>query len=79
MTRIVDPEGRVTLPPQFHSGDVVELKVNGEDEVLLRRRKTADAGSEKPRLVHLEDGFTVFVGGPKITTEDVKRMLEDFP
>ena len=79
MTRIVDLEGRVTLPPQFHSGDLVELKLNGEDEVILRRAKAAPPTISVKRLVRLEDGFTVFVGGPNISSEDVKRLLEDFP
>ena len=77
MTRIVDSEGRITLPPTFHAGDVVEVEARGKDEVMLKRTKSV--ASSKPHLVQLDDGFTVIAGGPPITNEDVKRALEDFP
>jgi hypothetical protein len=79
MTRTIDLKRRLVLPDHFHSGDVVEIETEGEDVVIVRRMKAAERSRSRPRLVRRKDGSTVFVGGPPVNAEIVKRLLEDFP
>ena len=73
MTTTVDEKRRAVTP--FKPGDVLEIEQQGPDVVVLKRRKQADRA--RPRLVR-RNGRLVFVGEP-ITTEEVARLLEDFP
>ena len=73
MKTTVDQEHRAVTP--FQPGDVLEVEQQSPDVVVLKRTKQA-AGA-KAKLVQ-RDGRLVFVG-EEITTEDVKRSLEDFP
>ena len=79
MTRTIDPKRRLVLPDHFHAGDVVEIETEGEDVVIIRRMKAVKRRPHKMRLVRRRDGSTVIAGGPGITSEDVKRIMEDFP
>ena len=73
MTTTVDQKRRAVIP--FKPGDVLEVEQPSPEVVVLRRTKPAE--SPRPRLVRRE-GRLVFVGEP-ITTEEVKKLLEDFP
>jgi len=59
---------------ELKPGDVLEIEQQGPDVIVLKRKS---AKSAKPKLVRRK-GRLLFVGEP-ITTEDVKRLLEDFP
>ena len=73
MRTTVDQEHRAVIP--FQPGDVLEIEQPSPDVVVLKRTKHAE--NSKASLVR-QDGRLVFVGEP-ITTEEVKRLLEDFP
>jgi hypothetical protein len=73
MTTTVDQKHRAVTP--FKPGDVLEIEQPSADVVVLKRTKQA-AGA-RPKLVR-RNGRLVFVG-EATTTEEVKRLLEDFP
>ncbi len=73
MTTTVDQKHRTVTP--FKPGDVLEIEQQSPDVVVLKRTK--QAANAKPRLVR-RNGRLVFVG-EAATTEEVKRLLEDFP
>ena len=59
----------------FKPGDVLEIEQQSPDVVVLKRTKQAEGA--RPKLTR-RNGRLVFVGEP-ITTEEVKRLLQDFP
>lgn len=71
MKTTVDESRRVVLP--FQPGDVLDMERNGPDTIILKRVNVA---AELPRLV-LENGELVGIGGTQVTTDDVRRMIED--
>ena len=73
MTTTVDQKHRAVIP--FKPGDVLEVEQQSPDVVVLKRSKPA--ASTRPKLVR-RNGRLVFVGEP-ITTEEVNRLLENFP
>jgi len=73
MTTTVDQKHRAVIP--FKPGDVLEIEQQSPDVVVLKRRNKGNC--TKARLVRRK-GRLVFVGEP-ITTDEVKRLLEDFP
>jgi len=73
MTTTVDQKHRVVIP--FNPGDVLEIEQQSPDVVVLKRTKLA--ANAKPKLVR-KNGRLVFVGEPT-TTEEVNKLLEDFP
>jgi hypothetical protein len=73
MTTTVDGKHRAVTP--FQPGDVLEVEQQSADVVVLKRTKQAQTGKAK---LERRNGRLVFVGEP-ITTDDVKKMLEDFP
>ena len=79
MTRLIDDKRRLVMPANFKAGDAVDVAADGTDTLIIRRMKPALKVNKKIRLVRKKDGWSVLVGGPRLTTEDVKRMLEDFP
>lgn len=75
MTTTLDDKRRAVIKA-FQPGDVIEIEPQGADAVLLRRMKPV-AKKDKPRLVRRKSGDLVFVGGAPVSSEEVKRMLED--
>ena len=76
MKATVDSKRRALLPQNFHPGDVVDLEMQGADTVIVRLLKPV----ARPSLRLVNDGASlVFVGGPRIDDEDVRRLLEDDP
>ena len=73
MTTTVDQKRRAVTP--FLPGDVLEIEQKSPDVVVLKR--TRQAKCVKPKLVRRK-GRLVFVGQP-ITSEEVRKSLEDFP
>ena len=73
MTTTVDQEQRAVTP--FRPGDVLEIEQQSPDVVVLKRTKQAEGA--RPKLTR-RNGRLVFVGEP-LTTEEVKRLLQDFP
>jgi hypothetical protein len=73
MTTTVDQKHRAVTP--FKPGDVLEIEQQGPDVLVLKRTKQA-AGT-RPRLVR-RNRRLVFVGDAT-TTDEVNRLLEDFP
>ena len=74
MTTTVDQRRRAVLP--FRPGDVLEVEKQTEDVIVLRRMKAAVG--PRPKLVRRR-GRLVFAGGAAISSEEVKRILEEFP
>jgi len=73
MTTTVDQKHRAVTP--FKPGDVLEIEQQSPDIVVLKRTKQAAVA--RPKLVR-RNRRLVFVG-EAMTTEEVKRLLEDFP
>ena len=59
----------------FRPGDVLEIEQQSPDVVVLKRMRRARGA--RPKLIHRK-GRLVFVGEP-ITTEEVNKLIEDFP
>lgn len=59
------------------SGDRFDVQVTPEGKVVLTRPELADQ-PESVRLVK-KDGYTVARGTRRITQEQVRRALEEFP
>ena len=77
---IVDNKRRIVLPRHFRKGDVVQVEQESADTLIVRRMKAAPIpAKERPRLVRRKDGTTVFVGGPPVNSDIVRKLLEDFP
>ena len=74
MTTTLDAKQRAVIKA-FHPGDVLKVESQGADVVVLRRMKPAT--DPKPKLVRKKSGDLVFEGGRRVSSEDVKRMLED--
>jgi hypothetical protein len=73
MTTTVDQKHRAVTP--FKPGDVLEIEHQSPDVVVLKRTK--QAASARPKLVR-RNRRLVFVG-EAIRTEEVHKLLEDFP
>jgi hypothetical protein len=73
MTTTVDGKHRAVTP--FEPGDVIEVEQQSPDIVVLKRTKHAHIAHAR---LERRNGRLVFVG-EAITTDDVKRLLEDFP
>jgi bifunctional DNA-binding transcriptional regulator/antitoxin component of YhaV-PrlF toxin-antitoxin module len=73
MTTTVDQRHRAVTP--FKPGDVLEIEQRSPDVVVLKRTKQAVCA--RPKLVR-RNRRLVFIGGAT-TTEEVNRLLEDFP
>ena len=73
MTTTVDQKHRAVTP--FKPGDVLEIEQQGPDVLVLKRTK--QAASTRPKLVR-RNRRLVFVG-EAATTDEVTRLLEDFP
>lgn len=74
VTTTIDDRHRAVLK-MFQPGDVAQIEQDGPDVVILRRMKPVE--KKKPRLV--KRNGELFSDGPRLTNEDVKRMLEDEP
>ncbi|MBA4148205.1 MAG: hypothetical protein H0X66_08815 [Verrucomicrobia bacterium] len=74
VTTTVDERHRAVLKA-FDPGDVLDIEQVGSDVVVLKSMKPAQL--PKPKLVRNKQGDLVFVGGKRITNEDVRRMIED--
>ena len=74
MKATIDSKRRAVLPSTFRPGDVVDLDPVGADTVIVRLLRPAP----RPRLRLVKRGKSVvLLGGPKVTDEDVRRLLED--
>ncbi len=79
MTQLIDDKRRLVMPSNFRPGDAVRVETTNQDTLVIRRMKPLPKPNKKIRFVRQKDGWSVLPGGPKLTTEDVKRILEDFP
>jgi len=76
MTTTLDAKKRAVLSP-FSAGDIVQIEPQSEDVLVLRRMRAVAGREFKPRVVRRKNGDLVVRGGKPITTDEVKRMLED--
>lgn len=76
MTTTLDSKKRAVIVP-FSAGDVIQIEPQSDDVLVLRRMKPALDKQFKPRVVRRKNGDLVVTGGKPITTDEVKRMLED--
>jgi hypothetical protein len=74
MKSTLDSKRRAVLPANFRPGDVVDLECVGSDTVVVRL--LTPAPRPRLRLVRKRRSL-VLEGGPQVTTEDVRRLLED--
>jgi hypothetical protein len=75
VTTTIDSKHRAVIKA-FKPGDVLQIEEQSPDVVVLKRMTPASL--PKPRLVR-KNGRLVFVGGARLTSEGIKKMLEDFP
>ena len=76
MNATIDAKHRAQIK-HFAVGDLVRIEPQSEDVVVLRRLKPAPDKCYKPRIVRRKNGELVSVGGKPVTSEEVKRILED--
>lgn len=76
VTAIADNKKRVTIRTA-RPGDRFDVQVSADGKVVLTPLLPAD----KPRQIRLikKHGFTVATGGPPITQEQVRKLLDEFP
>ena len=74
MIIIADSKGRLTLPRKAKPGDTFSVEEVGEGQFLLSPMRKPT----KMRLVR-EKGFLVASVGQKVTTEQVRALLDEFP
>jgi hypothetical protein len=74
MTVIADDKKRITLPTK--PGARFDLQAHGEDKFILTRLVTAEPPTVKLIKKH---GYTVAVNGRKITSAEVRKLLDEFP
>jgi len=62
-------------------GDVVLVEPEGDGRILLTRLERAKPqGASRARLVRRQGKHSVIVGGPRITSDQIRRILSDeFP
>ena len=75
MTTTLDQKQRAVIKA-FQPGDVIKIEPHGADIVVLKRMKPAQF--PRPKLVRVK-GELFGKGGKRVTTEEVKRLLEDEP
>ena len=75
MTVIADNKKRVTLPTK--PGERFDLQVHGRDKFVLTRLAPVET-KETVRLVK-KNGYTVAVGGRRISQAEVRKYLDEFP
>ena len=75
MTVTADDRRRVMLPVK--PGDRFDVEVSGEGKLVL----TPLVPSDKPDNIRLvkKHGYTVAVGTRRITQEQVRKLLDEFP
>ena len=71
----IDNEHRAVLPSPFVPGDVVDIEAQGQDALIVRRVGRSGR-SESFRLAET-NGELLVVGGPVLTNDDVRRLIED--
>lgn len=63
--------------------DRFDCSHDSEGRIILRKLApvpgTVEAPRSRKRLLRRKDGTTVLAGGERYGTEDVRRMLEEFP
>lgn len=57
----------------FEPGDVLDIERTGPDVLVLKRLNSL---SQPPQLV-VENGELMGVGGRQVTSDDVRRMIEN--
>lgn len=78
-TRKIDLKRRLVITPYFAPGDVVKVETEGADVLIVTRLQKPERVRARPRLTKGRDGKLVFVGGPPVNADVVKKLLEDFP
>jgi hypothetical protein len=76
MTQLIDEQGRLPMPKQFKPGEAVEVEFDGADRLVVRRTASH---KETVKLVMNPDGTSTIVGLPKFDSEDVRRIMAEFP
>jgi len=76
MTAVADNKKRVTIRTA-QPGDRFDVRLGDGGKVIL----TPLLPAEKRRRIRLvkKHGFTVATGGPAITQEQVRKLLDEFP
>ena len=79
--------GQMVIPAQarkaarINTGDVVAVQPEGDGRiVLIRLERPASRESTRARLRRRKGKHSVIVGGPHVTVEQIKQILQtDFP
>jgi hypothetical protein len=76
MTVTTDAKKRIIIP-SARPGDRFDVQVSSDGKLILTRLELAD----KPDNIRLikKNGYTVAVGTKKITAEQVRKALDEFP
>jgi|GEM_PF-3394614 len=73
MTTTLDDKRRAVIKA-FEPGDVLKVESQSADVIVLRRMKPAEL--PRPKLVRIK-GELFGSGGKRVSTEEVKALLED--
>jgi hypothetical protein len=77
VTTTLDSKLRAVIKTKtFRPGDVLQIEEQSTDVVVLKRMRPA--AGPKARLVK-KNGELFVVGGPKVTEEQIKEALAEFP
>jgi phage FluMu protein gp41 len=75
MTVVADAKKRVTLRTA-KAGDTFDVEVTNEGKVILT--KLVPAATKPIRLVK-RHGYSVAIGPARITQEQVRKLMDEFP
>jgi hypothetical protein len=76
MKVVADERRRITLPQAVHPGDVFELEQQTEGRIVLVR--VQQPVTTTPKLVE-SDGFFLLTSEGKITWDQTRNALDEFP
>jgi hypothetical protein len=79
VTLIADAKKRVTLPKPFKPGDAFDLVQKGNQLILVKLEKPARRPRSRVAIQRRRGTHPVATAGRRITTEQVKNLLNELP
>jgi len=86
MTTRVTAKGQMVIPAKVRKeagisqGDVLDVKLQGDGRLLvIRLSKPPEPLPPKPRIVYRKGKHAVLKGGRKLTNEQIRALIQEFP
>lgn len=79
MTLIADDKKRVTLPKPVKPGDAFDCVQEGSRLVLVKLQHPVQPAPAKVRFIKRKGRHTVASIGRTVTTDEIQRLIDQFP